>query len=257
MLVPAAVMRSCTLSRKTRSYLVDVLALKLRQKGIESVVVSLNANGTKNLLDVRGGRGGVAGEAEEEECCHVLHLDGVCLNISMPFIWQIIWLSREVSVLLTFGGLVWRTGESITFKRRAQTESSSSRGWSFVARVDRSLRCTVWACAAAKFRGRQELSKPVRASREVAGTAAHVPGVDLSRFRWLTQGCLTSAAYYSPQHPPLRHKSPFSFLSFLIIHTKNCDHLEPHATLRTKAPSPTANMPNVRHLRDSAYRREM
>lgn len=71
------------------SYLVDVLALKLREKGLEALVISLNADGAEDLLDVGLRRGGVAGEAEEEVSCHVLHLDGVYCNISMALICSI------------------------------------------------------------------------------------------------------------------------------------------------------------------------
>ena len=52
-----------------RTYLVDVLALELRKKLAETLLVSVDADGAQNTLDVCGGWGGVAGQAEEEVCC--------------------------------------------------------------------------------------------------------------------------------------------------------------------------------------------
>lgn len=70
------------ISQKCRilSYLVDVLALELLEEGGETLLVGVNANGAENALGVLGRGAGVAGEAEEEESCHVLHLDGVCVS---------------------------------------------------------------------------------------------------------------------------------------------------------------------------------
>jgi len=54
-------------------YLVDVLALKLRDELVKTLLIGLNSNGFENSLDVVGRRGGVATETEEEVCCEVLH----------------------------------------------------------------------------------------------------------------------------------------------------------------------------------------
>ena len=59
------------------SYLVDVLALKLGDQGLEAVLVSLNANGLKDGLDIGGRGGGVATQAEEEVRSEVLHFGGL------------------------------------------------------------------------------------------------------------------------------------------------------------------------------------
>ena len=59
-----------------RSYLVDVLALKLGEKGLETVAVGLNADGLEDSGDVLGRGGGVASELEEEVGREVLHFDG-------------------------------------------------------------------------------------------------------------------------------------------------------------------------------------
>ena len=59
------------------TYLVDVLALELLEEGREALLVGVNANRAENGLDVLSRGRGVAGQAEEEECCEVLHLDGV------------------------------------------------------------------------------------------------------------------------------------------------------------------------------------
>lgn len=56
------------------TYLVDVLALELRKKLAETLLVSVNADCAQNALDILGGWRCVAGEAEEEVCCEVLHL---------------------------------------------------------------------------------------------------------------------------------------------------------------------------------------
>lgn len=59
------------------SYLLDVLALELGDQGVEALVVSLNANGLENGLDIGGRGGGVASEAEKKVSCEVLHFDSV------------------------------------------------------------------------------------------------------------------------------------------------------------------------------------
>lgn len=64
-----------------RTHLVDVLALELGDEGVQALVVSLNANGVEDLLDIVGGGGSVATEAEEEVSCEVLHFDGVGCSV--------------------------------------------------------------------------------------------------------------------------------------------------------------------------------
>jgi hypothetical protein len=59
------------------AYLVDVLALELLKERGEALLVGVNANGAEDRLDVLSGRRRVAGQAEEEESCEVLHVDGV------------------------------------------------------------------------------------------------------------------------------------------------------------------------------------
>jgi hypothetical protein len=62
------------------SDLVDILALKLGEKGGDTVLISLDADGGENLLDVGTGRRGVAAELEEKVSSEVLHFDvGFCL----------------------------------------------------------------------------------------------------------------------------------------------------------------------------------
>lgn len=53
---------------------VDVLALELRDELLEALSVSLDADGTENLLDVRGGGRGVAADLEEEVRSQMTHL---------------------------------------------------------------------------------------------------------------------------------------------------------------------------------------
>lgn len=60
-----------------RSYLVDVLALELRNELLETLIVSLDTDGLKDLLDVGGRGGGVATEPEKEVRSQVLHFDGL------------------------------------------------------------------------------------------------------------------------------------------------------------------------------------
>jgi hypothetical protein len=59
--------------------LVDVLVLELVDQSLEAVVVGLDSDRGKNLLNVLRRRAGVSGEAEEEVRCEVLH-DG-CLEL--------------------------------------------------------------------------------------------------------------------------------------------------------------------------------
>ena len=56
------------------THLVNVLALELRDELAKALLVGLDANGTKDLLDVIGGGGGVATDLEEEVSSNVTHL---------------------------------------------------------------------------------------------------------------------------------------------------------------------------------------
>jgi hypothetical protein len=67
----------CALGAIALTYLVDVLALKLGDQGVETVRVDLSTNGLKDGGDVLGGGGGVATEAEEEVSSEMLHFDFV------------------------------------------------------------------------------------------------------------------------------------------------------------------------------------
>jgi hypothetical protein len=62
-------------SQERWPYLVDVLALQLVEERVETVAVSLDADGLKDSGDVLGRRGGVATEGEEEVSRQVLHCD--------------------------------------------------------------------------------------------------------------------------------------------------------------------------------------
>ena len=53
---------------------VDVLALKLGEELREALLISLNADGVEDLLDVSTRRGGVATDLEEEVCSNITHL---------------------------------------------------------------------------------------------------------------------------------------------------------------------------------------
>ena len=54
-------------------YLVDVLAVELREELLDTVVVSLNTNGREELSDVLGAGAAVATNGEEEVSREVLH----------------------------------------------------------------------------------------------------------------------------------------------------------------------------------------
>ena len=54
----------------------DILALELRDELPETLLISLNANGTEDLLDIVSRRGGVATDLEEEVCSEMTHLSG-------------------------------------------------------------------------------------------------------------------------------------------------------------------------------------
>lgn len=60
------------------AYLVDVLALKLGDQGVEARLVSLNTDGLKDGLDVGSGGRGVSTESEKEVCREVLHFECGC-----------------------------------------------------------------------------------------------------------------------------------------------------------------------------------
>lgn len=60
-----------------KAYLVDVLALELRDELVEALVIGLDTDGVEDLLDVAGRRGGVATEPEKEIRSQVLHGDGL------------------------------------------------------------------------------------------------------------------------------------------------------------------------------------
>jgi hypothetical protein len=57
------------------AYLVDVLALELGEKSVEAIIISFDTDGCENLLNVLGGRRGVATDGEEKVSCEVLHFD--------------------------------------------------------------------------------------------------------------------------------------------------------------------------------------
>lgn len=54
------------------THLVDVLALELREELLQTLVVSLNADGLEDALDVLCAWAGVATEAEQEVCCEAI-----------------------------------------------------------------------------------------------------------------------------------------------------------------------------------------
>jgi hypothetical protein len=56
------------------TYGVDVLVLELREKGGESLIVSLNSDGLEDSLDAGSGWSGAA-ERDEEVCCEILHFE--------------------------------------------------------------------------------------------------------------------------------------------------------------------------------------
>lgn len=87
--LPRPSLISCTGSRRqllffnTRAcnvspYLADVLALELADQLADALVVALNADGAEQSLDVGGGRGRVAADAEKKVCRKVLHFGGSC-----------------------------------------------------------------------------------------------------------------------------------------------------------------------------------
>jgi hypothetical protein len=57
------------------SYLLEILALKLRDQGLETVIISLDSDGLEDGLDIFLGWGGVSTEGEEEVSCEVLHFE--------------------------------------------------------------------------------------------------------------------------------------------------------------------------------------
>jgi hypothetical protein len=63
-------------------YLWDVLALEFSKELLEALIVSIDANGAKNTLDVGCGGRSVATKAEEKVSCEMLHFEiCVCLML--------------------------------------------------------------------------------------------------------------------------------------------------------------------------------
>lgn len=58
------------------SYLLDVLVLELRQELLETLILSIDADGLEDLLDVLSGGRGVTAKGEEHVSCEVLHFEG-------------------------------------------------------------------------------------------------------------------------------------------------------------------------------------
>ena len=53
--------------------LLDILALKFGKELAETFLISINADGRENTLDILGRRRGITGKAEKEISCEVLH----------------------------------------------------------------------------------------------------------------------------------------------------------------------------------------
>lgn len=64
-------------------YLVDVLALELLEKGIETLIIGLDSDRLENGLDVLGRWGGVTTEGEEKVSCEVLHFGSWELSVAI------------------------------------------------------------------------------------------------------------------------------------------------------------------------------
>lgn len=74
--------------QSSTSYLANVLAFELLEERLETLLIRFDADSAEDAFDVLGRRRGVAGEAEEEVCCEVLHVDYCYLNISVLFEWS-------------------------------------------------------------------------------------------------------------------------------------------------------------------------
>jgi len=71
------------LSWESHPYLVDVLALELRDELLDAVIIGLDTDGREDLLDVLGAGAGVTTEAEEEVSCEVLHFEWGFLEMAI------------------------------------------------------------------------------------------------------------------------------------------------------------------------------
>jgi hypothetical protein len=121
-------MRGCANFAFSFAYLVNVLAVELLKERAEALLVGVNANRAEDRLDVLSRGGGVAGQAEEEVSCHVLHLDGVCRNalVNCHFVAG---ASVASTCALTVGVVGLKTGESITFKRKRRLNLRVLERW--------------------------------------------------------------------------------------------------------------------------------
>ena len=68
---------------RAATYLVDILALELLKELGQTLLVSIDANGGQDALDVVGGGAAVASEAKEEVSREVLHFAGVLFAVSI------------------------------------------------------------------------------------------------------------------------------------------------------------------------------
>lgn len=57
------------------AYLLEILALELRDQGGETLIISLNSDGRENGLDILLRGRGLVADGQEEVSCEVLHLD--------------------------------------------------------------------------------------------------------------------------------------------------------------------------------------
>jgi len=65
------------------AYFLEILALELRDEGVKTLIISLNADGFENALDILSGRRILSTEGEEEVCCEMLHFDS-CEKVLAP-----------------------------------------------------------------------------------------------------------------------------------------------------------------------------
>jgi hypothetical protein len=76
------------------TYDIDVLPIKFLQQLRETITICINPDGFEHTFDIVFGGAGVAGEAEEEIRCEVLHFGSVLLSTLSDLV------AREVSLRL-------------------------------------------------------------------------------------------------------------------------------------------------------------
>jgi hypothetical protein len=106
------------------TYSVDILAVELSDELLEALLISLDANGAEDVLDISSRRGGVATNLEEEVCSQVTHLTEA-ENLFSVRCFESVQVARDI--LWCYLKVENRGKPQITVTKIAQNKSSTAR----------------------------------------------------------------------------------------------------------------------------------